>query len=89
MNTKERRRLGIFGKAYAFPHGLLKATGNVTQKGFSAAGNIAKRIVNTVDSAGISVTRSADNAVRKVMTRKNRKSSRKAKKTFRNKRNRS
>lgn len=67
MNAKERRRLGLFGKVYAIPHGFLQATGKVTRNSFSAAGNIAKKVVNTVDAAGLEVTRDADNAVNKIM----------------------
>jgi hypothetical protein len=84
MDAKERRRLGLFGKVYAIPHSLLQATGKVTKNGLSAAGNIAKKVVNTVDAAGVSVTRGADNAVNKIMSgRKAKKSTRKAKKSTR------
>lgn len=87
MDTKERRRLGLFGKVYAIPHGLLQATGKVTKNSLSAAGNIAKKVVNTVDAAGVEVTRDADNAINKIMkgrkTLKGRKASRKAKKSRR------
>lgn len=91
MDAKERRRLGLFGKVYAIPHGLLQATGKVTKNSLSAAGNIAKRVVNTVDAAGMEVTRDADNAVNKIMrgrkgsrkTLKGRKASRKSKKSRR------
>ena len=85
MDSRKNRRLGLFGKAYAIPHSVLKATGKVTKNTFSAAGNIAKRVVNVVDSAGVSVTRGADNAVSKIMkgrkgTRKGRKGTRKGRK---------
>jgi hypothetical protein len=84
MDSRKNRRLGLFGKVYAIPHGFLQATGKVTKNGLSAAGNIAKKVVNTVDAAGMEVTRDADNAMNKIMrgrksTRKNaRKSSHKS-----------
>ena len=90
MDSRKNRRLGLFGKVYAIPHGLLQATGKVTKNGLSAAGNIAKK-VNTVDAAGVEVTKDADNAMNKIMsgrkggrkTLKGRKASRKSKKSRR------